>query len=99
MEFLQWMTNGNVWLWFHILAALIYTALMFNYGDKLNSSFSSTRFIMTSLIVLALGWELYELFTAGTGVYGSQGRWLADSIGDVVGAIIASGVYLWQRVK
>ena len=91
VDFIVNMTYGNRWLWFHILFGGI--------GAKVFTMLGASRwqsFLIVCLI--AVLWEVFEFEWEAKRrpdfVYGSYRRWLADSLGDVVGAVVMAGVVL-----
>jgi hypothetical protein len=77
---LEWGFKGNTWVWFHILAGGV--------GAKvLNVWMTDVNFVMLGAMV----WELIEVtFSSPIKVYGSIARWGYDSLGDVLGAVLAA---------
>ena len=80
LEFLKEMTVGNVWLWFHILGAGVLA--------KIGIIFFPALITVLIIFAIAIIWEIIELYVQGTGIYGNTKIWLADSLGDVLGAVL-----------
>ena len=80
IEFLKEMTVGNVWLWFHILGAGVLA--------KIGIIFFPALTTVLIIFAIAIIWEIIELYVQGTKVYGNTKIWLADSLGDVLGAVL-----------
>ena len=85
-KLLYWGFNGNSWCWFHILAG------------GLIAKFCG----FWTVVVLAFGWEIIEFFLESGGslenckkTYGSVERWVYDSIGDIIGAIICAAIVVF----
>ena len=75
---------GNVWAWFHILAAGTGAKIFLQYNDDKWQ-------VLLAVFLITIGWEIYEFITDGgvagmIKIYGSLERWFYDSLGDVVGA-------------
>ena len=86
-KLLDWGFNGNVWVWFHILAGGIGAKLALFWFNKVEACLV--------ILFLALGWEVIEYFIDGgkagmIKIYGSLERWVYDCLGDVIGAVIIS---------
>lgn len=93
IEFLKEMTVGNVWLCLHILAGGILARIFYEIIPYLfeGSPYYLHRKRNTVLWVLAIVvfWEVFELFFWGTSGYsGGTMGWFADSLGDVLGAVL-----------
>ena len=80
IELLKEMTVGNVWLWFHILGAGVLA--------KVGIIFFPALTTVLIIFAIAVIWEIIELYVQGTKVYGNTKTWLADSLGDVLGAVL-----------
>ena len=80
IKFLKEMTVGNVWLWFHILGAGILA--------KIGIIFLPALITVLIIFAIAIIWEIIELYVQGTKVYGNTKIWFADSLGDVLGAVL-----------
>ena len=86
IEFIREMTVGNVWLWFHILAGGILAKIASWYWGK--RYVGMTRPIIT-VFLAALSWEIFELYYWGYANYsGGVMGWRADSLGDILGAVL-----------
>lgn len=89
MNFLANMTVNNSWLWLHILGAGIVARLLLCFRiDK--------RIIITLVAAGAIIWEIAETLTGDmAAVYGTYSRWIADSIGDILGALICAIIVIY----
>jgi len=78
----------NQWLWFHILiSALLTKILLYSETSKIG--------IFLLIFSMAILWEFIEYFTTDIEkVYGSKIRFLYNSIGDIIGALIISSLIL-----
>ena len=85
IEFFKEMTVKNCWLWFHILG-----------GGILAKIFEAYINYPTVLLVLytAFAWEIFELFYDDNPkkTYGSIKNWIADSTGDILGAVLMAWI-------
>lgn len=87
-EFFRHGVLTNVWLWFHMLFGGI-----FAYFCKIANMDCYTSLL--SLLLLAILWEVYEYISDNVeNVYGGIERFLYDSIGDVIGAMIIAALVL-----
>ena len=80
------MTVGNRWLWFHILSggfiAKVAPMILQNYSP------------FAIVAIMAVFWEIIELYWEGWRTYGSVKNWIADSLGDILGALLMAWVVL-----
>lgn len=81
IEFLKEMTQGNWFLWFHMLAG---GALAIG----LRYIMSNKRQIILMVFAIAVLWEILEVYIWGWAVYGNDLNAFADALGDVLGAVI-----------
>jgi hypothetical protein len=90
---LRWMFCENYYAWFHILGGGWVMWLMVR--------FTSLRPPVAFLVLFALTlvWELYEYLNEGITPYVTQERWMWDTLGDVVGAMLAAIPFLFKQSK
>jgi len=72
----------NYWVWFHILAGALAGRLLRRMEDYWKA--------VSLIAVGAILWEGIELAIDGISAYSSWVRWLYDSLGDVVGSVVAA---------
>ncbi|MBC8402501.1 MAG: hypothetical protein H8E14_13510 [Candidatus Marinimicrobia bacterium] len=48
------------------------------------------------VLTVAIGWEIWELFTEGWKLYGSVAKWLKKSISDVLVALLICLMVVWH---
>lgn len=92
-KFIEWGLCDNVWIWFHLCAGA--------FGANLSQRFMSAPMGLLTILLLAVGWEVVEFFLDGgvsgmIEIYGSIERWLYDSLGDVVGAVVVASLVLFR---
>lgn len=83
-KFIQLALCGNVWIWFHILAAALGTRLfLLKFSQKV------TMLIVSAIVLL---WEVYEVVVGGelAQTYGSLERYFYDTAGDIIAAMVVS---------
>lgn len=78
--FLYEMTCGNVWLWFHLIGAGILLKW----------------FRLQTVLIIAILWELFELYTQGYSVYGTASRYFADTLGDLLAVPVMYLLSKWD---
>lgn len=84
-KLLKWGFNSNYWVWFHILVGGILA--------KISVSFVSPLLTVAEVIVIAMVWEVYEYNRDKDRleeIYGSVEKFVYDSIGDIVGAVLCA---------
>jgi hypothetical protein len=80
---LEWGFKGNTWVWFHILAGAV--------GAKVANVWLNGWWAVLIVLLGAIVWEIYEYNICDIEkVYGSRIRWFYDSLGDVLGAVVAA---------
>ena len=88
-KLLHWGFCGNYWGWFHLLAG----------GSiaKFANIWISGLISILIVLVVALIWECVEFFIECKGsfeivkkIYGSVEKWIYDSIGDVILAVLCA---------
>jgi hypothetical protein len=80
---LEWGFKGNTWVWFHILAGAV--------GAKVLNVWLSDAAVVYGILVSAIAWEVFEFKSDNISkIYGSTERWFYDSLGDVLGAVVAA---------
>ena len=87
-KFVKLALCGNVWIWFHILAAALGTRLfLIKFSQK-------TTLLIVSAIVM--GWEVFEVVVGGdlAQTYGSLERYFYDTAGDIIGAMVVSVIII-----
>ena len=90
-KFLEYGLNGNVWIWFHIMAGGFFAKIALIWFDKTET--------MVIILVSAILWEVIEYYWDGKAegmvdIYGSIERWFYDSLGDVIGAVLMAIIVL-----
>jgi len=83
---IKWMFFQNTWVWFHIIAGDVLQRILLLIG------FSYLQTVL-GVFIIAVGWEVFEFIKDRKrlkDIYGSKERWLWDSIGDIVGAVLAA---------
>ena len=82
IEFLKEMTVRNRWLWFHILAGGTLAKFFIIFDTSFNA--------ILGVAVIAIMWEAFEaLILKDINNYsGGTMGWFADSLGDVLGAVL-----------
>jgi hypothetical protein len=81
VEFLKEMTIGNSWLWFHILGGgfIAKVLIMLPIESK----------PVLWVFFIAIAWEMFELYKDGVkGYSGGVKGWFADTLGDILGAVL-----------
>lgn len=71
--------------------------VFFNYAKKYKKQYSYLPFVVTTLIFVSIGWELYELFIDG--VFQSQAMHLQDSLSDLCFDFAGGSVALLYLLK
>jgi len=87
-KFVKLALCGNVWIWFHILAAALGTRLfLLKFSQKV------TMLIVSAIVLL---WEVFEVVVVGelAQTYGSLERYFYDTAGDVLAAMVVSVIVL-----
>ena len=81
----------NSWVWFHILGGGVLARIL--------SIWLPSDLSLIIVIGVALLWEgiefVFETKGDPTTVYGSWGRWMWDSLGDIMGTIICALLILF----
>ena len=92
-KFYYWGFRKNVWLSFHLIAASLGAFLL----QKFFSYSPSTNLLI--VLGLAVFWEIVELALEARfdpkKVYGSVERWVHDSLGDILGALLIAYTVLF----
>jgi len=87
-KFVKFALCGNVWIWFHILAAAFGTRLfLLKFSQKV------TMLIVSAIVLL---WEVFEVVVGGdlAQTYGSLERYFYDTAGDIIGAMVVSVIII-----
>lgn len=81
-KFLNLGLNKNTWIWFHMLGG----ALWGLYSKIVHVPMLYSVLILLGIVIL---WEMYEYLKDDVEkIYGSCERFLYDSAGDIIGALI-----------
>lgn len=76
------MIYNNKWLWFHVLGGGILSKILM-------VVFKEPQVAVTLVLITAVIWEIYEYIRSDVRkIYGSKKRFFADSLGDILGAVI-----------
>jgi hypothetical protein len=85
-DFIKYAFLKNTYLWFHILVA----PLVFLFWVKI---FGYVNIAFLFSMLTAIGYEVYEFISKGKlqiiKTYGSMYRFVLDSMGDVIGALVS----------
>jgi len=85
IDFIKEMTVGNRWLWFHILAGGFVAKVIYLIPVDWNP--------VVFVACLAVAWEIFELYKDGyKGYSGGAKGWFADTLGDILGAVLMAWV-------
>ena len=94
IEFLKEMTIGNQFLLHHCLGGMLLGRIFYT----ISWSYNKERFAILAVLLVAILWEIFELYLFGTLMYsGGLIGYIADAVGDVGGAVIFAWVVLNGR--
>ena len=84
-EFIKEMTIGNVFLVYHLFGGLVLGRFFGLWKRGVNP--------VLMVLCVAILWEVLELYlNGGIGIYGGTMNYIADTIGDIAGAVLMAWV-------
>ncbi len=91
IEFLKEMTVGNQFLLYHCLGGMLLGKLFYTFAW----SYNKKRFAILAVLLIAIIWEVFELYLFGTSMYswGIKG-YIADTLGDIIGGVLFAWVII-----
>lgn len=93
-EFIELGIRQNKWFWMHCVGGVFFAVVL-----SILQPHTPKSEIFTQIMFIALLWEIGEVgweggITKVSIVYGSQRRWVYDSLGDMLGALTTAGIIL-----
>jgi hypothetical protein len=103
--FWEYGIKRNQWLWSHLILAVLLSwavAHIILFFNPLQENFREISFVIV-LAVAVVFEKLQELIEcpddlAKKSIYGGWDQWVADTMGDILGAVVASAMFLFLRI-